>query len=205
MLIYVCCVQNFFECLNTDFVGNTNICLILSAIYIFIPPSGCVGGTLAHCFVRWSIMLSRRPWQYCYSLNAKTQHEVRGVIKIIRAYNFQLQFYIVLLQIRREGTANIINVSLRLPVLSYKRLKKNNSWIIDKWFLMLYFNKGLCFPEDLKKNSIKNEVIAGCRVSVRSEWSYEYTKGRSSEAWLQCCSLSNPQYVVVCTGKTESW
>jgi len=33
-------------CLSTDFVGNTNttnICLILSTIYIFIPVSGCVG------------------------------------------------------------------------------------------------------------------------------------------------------------------
>jgi hypothetical protein len=42
----------FFKYLKTDFVGNTNICLILSAIYICIPLSGCVGGTLAHCSVR---------------------------------------------------------------------------------------------------------------------------------------------------------
>jgi hypothetical protein len=45
ILIYVCCVQHVFWCINTDFVEGTNtinICLILSTIYIFIPVSGCV-------------------------------------------------------------------------------------------------------------------------------------------------------------------
>jgi len=51
-------------CLSTDFVGNTNttnICLILSTIYIFIPVSGCVGRAPVHCFARGLIMLLRRP------------------------------------------------------------------------------------------------------------------------------------------------
>jgi len=46
MLIYECCAQHAFKCLNTNFVGITNsinIFLILSTIYIFIPVSGCVG------------------------------------------------------------------------------------------------------------------------------------------------------------------
>ena len=45
-LIYECCVQHVFLCLNTDFVGSINtinICLILSTISSFIPVSNCVG------------------------------------------------------------------------------------------------------------------------------------------------------------------
>jgi hypothetical protein len=46
MLIYECCVQHVFKCLNTNCVGSTNsinVLLILLTIYIFIPVSGFVG------------------------------------------------------------------------------------------------------------------------------------------------------------------
>ena len=46
MLIYVCCVQHAFLCLNTHVVGSTNtinICLFFMTIYLFITVSGCVG------------------------------------------------------------------------------------------------------------------------------------------------------------------
>jgi len=53
MLIYVCCAQHAFLCLNTDFVGSANIITTryifnFIDIYSYIPVSGCVGmGTSA--------------------------------------------------------------------------------------------------------------------------------------------------------------
>ena len=52
-------------CLNTDFAGSpntSNICLILSIIYIFIRVSGCVGNDPSPLVFPGPMMLVRRPW-----------------------------------------------------------------------------------------------------------------------------------------------
>lgn len=67
ILIYVCCIQHDFKCLNTDFVGSINtrnICLILSPIYSFIPVRVCIDRDLNALLWQAPIMLIRRTWPY---------------------------------------------------------------------------------------------------------------------------------------------
>ena len=72
MLIYICCVQHVFLCLNINVVGSTNtinICLFLWQFTFFLTMSGCVGRAPVDCFARGPMMLLRQPWYIlCYLL-----------------------------------------------------------------------------------------------------------------------------------------